>query len=334
MSYLHQLYGLIDARRQRPHRLLRPALGHLRRNDRRNRASATVRCARGLPRYRAAWYAPIAPGTLADILHVPAARASLRRARPILAGEPLDRPPAGRRGGAAAVSTGRATAHGVGAGRQLRRRQGRRRWQRRWPALDHLRLNQIGGGLAAAGFSAGITYVAGQPVADAIPYIGGIRYDSGIVRQRHQVRQRHPLRRRRPLRRRHQATSRACRLPRASVRQRHQVRQRRADRRRRRDDRRQPVHRRHQLRTGGIQLRQRHQLRRRRLRDAERRRRAHPPGHRRSRPRAAQPPDGLRRRRRALASGTFTHRNLLEWLASNLDSPDGFKAYRDAGHQR
>ena len=30
-------------------------------------------------------------------------------------------------------------------------------------------------------------------------------------------------------------------------------------------------------------------------------------------------------------TGTALHRNLLQWLASNLDSPDGFKAYRTAG---
>jgi hypothetical protein len=84
MSYLHQLYGLIDATASRTSTTPTRAR-HRERHDRRERDSATARSRRH--RVPAAWYTPIAAGTLADLLDVPAATSHCDGS-PLCAGEP------------------------------------------------------------------------------------------------------------------------------------------------------------------------------------------------------------------------------------------------------
>ena len=95
MSYLHQLYGLIDG----------DGIAHIDYSDTHlgiagetlNETSLSDSALQGGPRYRAAWYAPIADGSLADILDVPAAALHCDGTLDHRGGTG-DRPPAGRRG--------------------------------------------------------------------------------------------------------------------------------------------------------------------------------------------------------------------------------------------
>ena len=202
MSYLHQLYGLIDQAGAANIDFSNTTLGisggaidetTQLGNDTLVTGESTAR------RYRIAWYMPIVapdlapdpdvPGNLAHLLGVPEATRHCD-------GTPKDlaEPPTGRLQTESIAPT---TIDWAGDDVSILltlpsdldvnfdgRKDGA---SAATPALagiddlDHLRLNQLGGGQNAGGFSVGIAYVGTGLTVDGFPYLGGPQYIGGVV---------------------------------------------------------------------------------------------------------------------------------------------------------
>ena len=190
MSYLHQLYGLIDDSGA-------PNIDY---------SNTTLGITGGLidettqlgqqylqtsdispRRYRIAWYSPIVapaggePGNLPYLLEVPEATRHCD-------GTPRDpaEPPTGRMQTGSSAPGAIEWAGDSGFSSPLPSNldvnfDGVKGALQGISDLDHLRANQLGGGQNAGGFSTGIAYVGTGLTVDGIPYLGGPQYIGGIA---------------------------------------------------------------------------------------------------------------------------------------------------------
>ncbi|HET9362739.1 MAG TPA: hypothetical protein VFO58_23475, partial [Vicinamibacterales bacterium] len=189
MSYLHQLYGLIDASGvpniDYSNTTLGVSGGVL---DETTQLGNDNLVASGLTprRYRIAWYSPIVPptagepGNLAYLLGVPAATRHCDGTPKELTEPSVGRlqtdsiaPAAIDWAGDAAFSSPLPSDLDVNFDGAKNALQGIN-------DLDHLRVNQLGGGQNAGGFSTGIAYLGQSLTVDGIPYLGGPQYIGGV----------------------------------------------------------------------------------------------------------------------------------------------------------
>ena len=197
MSYLHQLYGLIDdtgaANIDYSNTVLGTFGGLI--DETTALGNQTLQTSDLSPRrYRVAWYSPIVPptggqpGNTPYLLEVPTAMKHCD-GTPLLpseldaAGNPLQ--PMGRLQTSSSTPLAIDWAGDAGLSSPLPSDldvnfDGFKGSLQGINDVDRLRLDQIGGGQNAGGFSTGIAYVGTGLTVDGIPYLGGPQYIGGI----------------------------------------------------------------------------------------------------------------------------------------------------------